>query len=268
MKMLASRRLENRTALITGAGEGIGRAIARRYAREGANIVIAEYNPETGGEAAEELAASYGVRAEFARTDVCRKEQVLEAVELADKLFGGVDILVNNAWAGGGISRIENKSDQQIQHGLTMGFLSGVWSMQAVFAHMKSQRWGRIVNVCSLNGVNAHMGTAEYNVGKEALRAYSRTAAREWAIHQICVNIICPAAVTRSFSLFREQAPDTAAASEAANPMGRMGDPDNDIAGVAFFLASEDARYLTGNTLFVDGGAHINGVAWSPDFKD
>lgn len=268
MNASAERRLLGRTALITGAGDGIGRAIARRYAREGANIVIAEFNAETGRQAAQEMISQFGVQAEFVHTDVCQKDQVERMIAIANEKFGGVDILVNNAWAGGGLTRVENKSDEVMQRGLTMGFWSGLWAMKAVFPYMKEKRCGRIINICSLNGVNAHMGTAEYNVGKEALRSYSRTAAREWAQHQINVNVICPAAATSSFKQFSAMAPDVAKQASMANPMGRMGDPDNDIAGVAFFLASDDARYFTGNTLFVDGGSHINGVAWVPEFSD
>lgn len=263
-----SRRFLGRTALITGAGDGIGRAIARRYALEGANIIIAEFNAETGLEAADEMFAQYGAKAEFVQTDVCKKDQVERAVAIANEKFGGVDILVNNAWAGGKIGRLENKTDEQMQYGLTMGLWSGLWSMKAVFPYMKAQRWGRIINICTLNGINAHMGIVEYNVGKEALRAYSRTAAREWAPFQVCVNVICPAAATSSFKQFQKMSPDIAAASSTANPMGRMGEPDSDIAGVAFFLASDDARYLTGNTLFADGGSHINGAPWVPEFPD
>jgi NAD(P)-dependent dehydrogenase (short-subunit alcohol dehydrogenase family) len=116
--------------------------------------------------------------------------------------------------------------------------------------------------------VNAHIGTAEYNTGKEALRALTRTAAREWAGHGICANVICPAAATTSYAAFAKANPENAAALAAANPMGRMGDSEADIAGVALFLASEDCRYVTGNTLFVDGGSHINGVAWAPALPD
>ena len=112
------------------------------------------------------------------------------------------------------------------------------------------------------------MGSADYNVAKEALRALTRTAAREWARHGICCNIICPAAMAASTRRIMAQQPGMIETIEAANPMGRLGDPEADIAGVATFLASEDARYLTGNTLFVDGGAHINGVSWAPDLGD
>ena len=139
------------------------------------------------------------------------------------------------------------------------------WAMQAAFAGMKAQGWGRVINVCSLNGVNAHPYTAEYNSAKEALRGLSRTAAREWAQYGICVNILCPAARTPAFEMFEKYSPENAALMLQQNPMGRMGDPQDDIGGVALFLASEDERYLTGNTLFADGGGHINGVNWEPD---
>ena len=130
---------------------------------------------------------------------------------------------------------------------------------------MKERGWGRVVNLCSLNGVNAHMGSLEYNGAKEALRALTRTAAREWAPTGVTVNALCPAAKSQAFFRAIGDYPELEAMADAANPMGRTGDPYDDIAPVAVFLASDASRYLTGNTLFVDGGSHINGVAWVPD---
>ena len=142
------------------------------------------------------------------------------------------------------------------------------WAMQAVLPIMKASRDGAVINMCSLNGVNAHMGTLQYNVAKEALRCASRTAAREWAPWQIRVNVICPGAKTAASRAAFAAHPELEVAADATNPMGRLGDPEEDIAPVAVFLASEDARYVTGNTLFVDGGGHINGVQWAPDLGD
>ena len=257
--------LDGRVALITGAGLGIGRGIARRYAAEGAAVVVAERDVAAGERCVAELRREFGARAEFLATDVGIKQQVLAAVELAASRFGRLDVLVNNAWGGGAIGRLEQKTDALMEHGFRVGMMSAFWAMQAAFPHMQRQSWGRIVNLCSLNGVNAHMGTLEYNTAKEAQRALTRTAAREWARYGICANVICPAAATTAYQAFYDANPETAQAMAAANPMGRMGDPEKDIAGVALFLASEDCRYLTGNTLFVDGGAHINGVAWAPE---
>jgi NAD(P)-dependent dehydrogenase (short-subunit alcohol dehydrogenase family) len=179
-----------------------------------------------------------------------------------------VDVLVNNAWGGGTLGRMEVTTDEQLQWGLSMGLLGPFWGMQAVLPVMKAKRDGAIVNLCSLNGVNAHMGTASYNIAKEALRSASRTAAREWAPWQIRVNVICPGAKTAATRGVFAAHPELEAAADTSNPMGRLGDPEEDIAPVAVFLASEDARYVTGNTLFVDGGGHINGVAWAPDLGD
>ncbi len=257
--------LDGRVALITGAGLGIGRGIARRYAAEGAAVVVADRDVAAGERCVAELQREFGARAEFHATDVGIKQQVLAAVELAASRFGRLDVLVNNAWGGGAIGRLEKKTDALMEHGFRVGMMSAFWAMQAAFPHMQRQSWGRIVNLCSLNGVNAHMGTLEYNTAKEAQRALTRTAAREWARYGICANVICPAAATTAYQAFYDANPETAQAMAAANPMGRMGDPERDIAGVALFLASEDCRYLTGNTLFVDGGAHINGVAWAPE---
>ena len=155
--------LTDRVALITGAGLGIGRGIARRYAAEGAAIVIAERDIAAGQRCAADLGREFGARAEFIATDVGVKEQVLAAVELAASRFGRLDVLVNNAWGGGAIGRVEKKSDAQMEHGIRVGLMSAFWAMQAAFPHMQRRGWGRIVNICSLNGVNAHMGTLEYN---------------------------------------------------------------------------------------------------------
>ena len=155
--------------------------------------------------------------------------------------------------------------DARPPHGVLGGLLVDAGARSRRCA---TQGGGRIINICSLNGVNAHLFTPEYNVGKEALRTLTRTAAREWARHGIRANVICPAAATATYRRVAGAEPGDDRRDPRSNPMGRMGDPERDIGGVAVFLASDDARYLTGNTLFVDGGGHINGVPWSPDLPD
>jgi NAD(P)-dependent dehydrogenase (short-subunit alcohol dehydrogenase family) len=260
-------QLDGRVAIVTGAGDGIGRAIARRYAREGADIVVAEINAQSGQDLAAALRDEFGVGSEFIHTDVGVKDQVEAMIDTAVSRFGRLDILVNNAWGGGTFRRAENKTDSEMEHGLTLNLWAGFWAMKAAFPHMRARKWGRIINMCSINGVNAYTGTLEYNVGKEALRALTRTMAREWAPHQICANVICPAASTVALWALLEQSPALAAGASMP-PMGRIGDPEIDIAGVALFLASDDARYLTGNTLFADGGTHINGAGWNVELPD
>jgi NAD(P)-dependent dehydrogenase (short-subunit alcohol dehydrogenase family) len=261
-------RLAGRVAIVTGAGQGIGRGIARRFAAEGARVVVAEIDERSGRAVAEEIADELGGEARFVRADVGVKADVLALVERAAADLGGVHVLVNNAWGGGSVQRLERKSDAAMEHAFRVGWMGAFWAMQAAFPHMRRVGWGRIVNLCSLNGVNAHMYTAEYNAAKEALRALTRTAAREWARHGICANALCPAAHSAQYEAFRRASPENARRLLAQNPMGRMGDPEADIAPAALFLASDEARYVTGNTLHVDGGGHINGVAWAPELPE
>jgi NAD(P)-dependent dehydrogenase (short-subunit alcohol dehydrogenase family) len=261
--MAMADRLAGKTALITGSGDGIGKGVAMRFAAEGAAVIIAEYDAASGTACTAEITAAGGT-ARFLPVDVTDKASVTALMQAA----GPIDILVNNAWRGSGVARFEHKTDAQIDTALRMGPYAAHWTMTAAFPHMRAQGWGRIINMASLNGVNAHMGSADYNLAKEALRALTRTAAREWARYGICCNVICPAALSASARRIMAQQPGMIEQIEAANPMGRMGDPEADIGGAALFLASDDARYVTGNTLFVDGGAHINGVAWTPDLGD
>lgn len=261
-------RLQDRVAIITGAGDGIGRGIARAFAREGARVLIAEVDADAGSSVADELTAEFGAEASAVTTDVADETAVRAMVDLAVDHWGTVDILVNNAWGGGSLGRVEYKTNEQMAHGFQVGFYGPFWAMQAAQPFMRAQGRGNIVNLCSLNGVNAHIGTAEYNCAKEALRTLTRTAAREWAPYGIVANAICPGAKTAASRAVFAANPELEAMADAANPMGRLGDPEADIAPVAVFLASDDARYLTGNTLFVDGGSHINGAPWAPDLPD
>ena len=261
--------LTNQVALITGAGAGIGRGIARRFAGEGAMVIVAEYNAQTGRQVAAEL-AGLGGKGLFLPTDISQPDTVTAAVQHTVSEFGGLDILVNNAYptTKHQPARLENIDDERLEDSMTAGFQAVAAAMKAAFPAMKAARHGRIINICSLNGVNAHMGTADYNAAKEAVRSYTRTAAREWAALGITANIICPGAATTPYYTLMELHPQMAAELANSSPMGRMGDPEQDIAPVALFLASEWSRYMTGNTLYVDGGGHINGVPWAPQLPE
>ncbi|MFF0279540.1 MULTISPECIES: SDR family NAD(P)-dependent oxidoreductase [Rhodococcus] len=256
--------LEGRVALVTGAGMGIGRGIAAAFAREGADVVVAEIDETAGAGTARWLRDEWGVRAHFQRTDITDKGQVHAMVDAAVERFGRLDILVNNAWRSSGYARFENMTDEQLRGGFDMAVMAAFWAMRRALPELERRGTGRVINLCSLNGVNAHMYSVQYNAAKEALRTLTRTAAREWAPKQICCNVICPGAQSEAFRRVAEANPQMAAASAAANPMGRIGDPVEDIGSVAVFLAGDASRYVTGNTLFVDGGAHINGVQWAP----
>jgi NAD(P)-dependent dehydrogenase (short-subunit alcohol dehydrogenase family) len=257
-------RLDGKVAIVTGAGQGIGRGVARTFAREGAAVTVAEINRETGAQVAKEIEADFGATAKFVATDVLDQAQIEAMVRETVDSFGRADILVNNAYVVAGMDRVERKNPDDLLLAYRGGPLHTLWAMQSVFPHMRAVGGGRIINFVSLNGINAHMYSVDYNAAKEAIRAITRTAAREWAQHNILVNAIAPAAASPAYVAFAEAAPENAAELLKQNPMGRMGDPELDIGGVALFLASDDSRYVTGNTIFADGGGHINGVQWDP----
>tara|TARA_R110002049_G_scaffold161450_8_gene327016 strand:- start:2565 stop:3338 length:774 start_codon:yes stop_codon:yes gene_type:complete len=255
----------DKVVIVTGAADGLGKAFATRFAWAGYQVVIADINDEAGRALATQLREE-DTRADYQHCDVTQKSQVEALVNTAIGQYGTVDVLINNAVPPAALTPLEEKSDEEFQRQLDGGFFAARWAMNAAFATMKERGFGRVINLCSLNGVNAHPQTADYNVAKEALRALTRSAAREWAPYGITVNAICPGAVTAAFLAMQEFAPEMAERVNKQVPMGYMGDPYEDISGVALFLASEDARYMTGNTLYVDGGGHINGINWASLF--
>ncbi len=254
-----------RVAVVTGAGTGIGEGIARCLAREGMTVVVAELNQTTGEAVTSEL-EKLGGRGRFIATDVTDLASVDAMMHQVLDEFGRVDVLVNNAYPTNSLPAAAlEQDDERLELAFSAGFWAAVRTMKLAQPGMAAQRWGRIINICSLNGVNAHPMTVDYNSAKEALRAYTRTVAVEWAKDGITANVICPGAATSAYKMMEEFAPQMIGDILKLVPMGYMGDPETDIGPVAAFLASEGSRYMTGNTLFVDGGGHINGVPWRPE---
>ncbi len=260
------RQLQDKVAIITGAGAGIGKHIAHNFAREGANIVVAECNKEAGTETATEL-QQLGVKAKFVFAGTGDLVAVEAAVAQTVSEFGRVDILVNNADPTVRYipEDMEARGEDRLHNSMPAGFRAVATAMRAVFPHMKAAGWGRIINICSLNGVNAPKFMANYNAAKEAVRTYTRTAAVEWAQYGITANIICPATLTTPLKMPGKMAPEVIGAATRSNPMGRKGGPHKDIGGVALCLASDYCQYVTGNTLFVNGGSHVNDTSWGAE---
>lgn len=261
------KRLAGRVALVTGGGQGVGQGVARALAEAGANIVIAQRNPEQGEGEAVHAREAYGVEALFVQTDVTQRDQVDAMIARTKDRFGRLDILVNNA-GGSFPKRIENHSDEDMEGAFALNYSSAFWAMRAAFPMMKAQQYGRIINMGSLNGVNAHMFTVAYNASKEAVRALSRTAAVEWGPHGITVNVICPSATSPAAIEYFEANPEMKTRILEQVPLGRFGDAEKDIGPMALFLASEEGGYMTGGTFFVSGGTHVNGVSWRPAVED
>lgn len=253
----------SKVAVITGAGQGIGRGVALRLAAEGAHVVVSDINAHAAAETVS-LIRTQGGDAAAIGCDIADSASLEALVHTVVGRFGSLDILVNNAYLGNLPGPLEAKPVADFARALQGSLYAPLVAMQCAFPHMKAQRYGRIINMCSLNGVNAHPYTADYNVSKEALRCLTRSAAREWAAHGITVNAICPAARTPAYERFAAASPENAALLLKQNPTGRMGEAEQDIGSVVAFLCGDGGGYMTGNTLFVDGGSHINGVSWLP----
>ncbi|HQZ03574.1 MAG TPA: SDR family oxidoreductase [Thauera sp.] len=255
--------LDGKVAVVTGAGQGIGRGVALQLAQQGARVVVSDINAETAAETVS-MVLQRGGEAVAIGCDIADSASLESLIDTVAARFGALHILINNAYLGNLPGPLEAKPVQDFARSLQGSFYAPLVAMQRAFPHMKAQGFGRIVNMCSLNGVNAHMYSADYNVSKEALRCLTRSAAREWAAHGITVNAICPGARTPAYERFAAASPDNAALLLRQNPMGRMGEPEQDIGSVIAFMCSEGGAYMTGNTVFLDGGSHINGVSWQP----
>ncbi|MFM2070185.1 MAG: hypothetical protein RLZZ623_448 [Actinomycetota bacterium] len=254
-------KLQGRTAIVTGAGRGIGRAISLAFAAEGANVVVASRTAATVDSVVAEIHDAGG-EALGVVCDVGHRDQIDAAVAATIARFGTVDVLVNNAQGFGTAAepagapvfhRLEEFPDDEWDFTFLTGLKASLWAMQAVFPHMR-ESGGKIINFGSGNGIGAMKGTAAYNATKEAIRSLTRTAAAEWGRYGINVNVIVPTIVTDSAREFLADRPGVEAKLLAGIPLGRMGDVDHDIGPVAVFLASSDAGFMTGQTVHVDGG--------------
>jgi len=247
----AMHRVDGRVIIVTGSGQGVGRGMANHLAKAGATVVVADYQPEKLRRTCDELselgAPNLGVEVDI------RDEDSIDAMvaHVVDEL-GRVDGIINNAQTFRANAPMADVGADDVDVFYRSGVLGTLHAMQAVYPHMQAAGWGRIVNFASSMGRTGGQGFGAYNASKEAIRALTRTAAREWAPDGIVVNAIAPAA-----------APPRAIGSEHYEefmrncPMGRNGDPELDIGPVAHFLCSDACRFVTGHTFMVDGGTFM-----------
>lgn len=255
--------LENKVALITGAGSGIGQGVARRFAREGAAVVVAEINVGAGMAIVDEL-RELGAKALFVETDVSRKESVEAAVHAAVECFGRLDVLVNNAFAPTPTVLLEEKTDEMLERSLGTTVWATWWAMRAALQHLRAQGGGAIINFYSIDTEIGAWLHADYNIGKSGVVGLTRSAAAEWGRFNIRVNAIAPTAKGATFYKLCEENPGFEDYASALRPLGRCGDPEEDIAPVVVFLASDMSRFMTGEALHVDGGLHLPGYNSRP----
>lgn len=247
--MAFEQRLQGKVVFVTGAGRGIGRAIAERLAAEGAHVAATDVD----GTAAGTTAAALGEPAIGLRVDVADRASVATGVAETERRLGPIDVLVNNA----GWDKVEpflESTEDTWERVIAINFLGPLNCFKAVLPGMVERGGGRVVSVSSDAGRNGSSGEAVYSGAKAGIIGVSKTLAREMARHQISVNVVCPGPTeTQLLEDVTAGRPNLRDAFVRAIPLRRLGQPD-DIAAAVAFLASDDAAYITGQTLSVSGG--------------
>lgn len=243
-------RLEGRVALVVGGGQGIGRAICDAFAVEGARVGVMDLNSELAESAAEDLVASGG-QAIPITGNAAKREDVFAAVAEVQSAFGPVTSLVNNAmWNRYG--PLEDQTEKSIGLMIDVGFKSVIWGYQAVLDSMRKAGGGSIVNIASPSAVLAMKHGIMYSAVKAAVASATRGGAAEFGPDNIRVNAIAPGS-TQTEGANRVVTEEAWERRRQRVPLGRLGEPE-DIARAAVYLTSDDASYVTGDMLFVDGG--------------
>lgn len=258
--------LTGKTAIITGAGRAvlsdgrcgsIGYGIATAYAKEGANLVITGRNMKKLEAAKEELERLYGIQVLIVQADVNagadNEAVVANVVKQTVDTFGGIDVLINNAQASASGVPLAEHTTEQFDLALYSGLYAAFYYMKECYPYLAKAK-GSVINFASGAGLFGNFGQCAYAAAKEGIRGLTRVAATEWVKDGINVNIICPLAWTAQLEQFEKAYPDAFKANVKMPPAGHYGDSELEIGRVCVQLASPDFKYLTGETLTLEGG--------------
>lgn len=250
------KRLQDNVTIITGAGKGIGYGLAEAFAEAGSNLVITGRTESRLLAAKERLEAQYRVEVLPIVADGADEEAIKSVVTQAVEKFGKINTLVNNAQVSkSGLPLVEH-TREDFDLAIHSGLYAAFFYMRECHPYLKETR-GSVINFASGAGLFGKLGQSSYAAAKEGIRGLSRVAAAEWGPDGIRVNVICPLAMTESLQEWKEHFPELFEKTIQGIPLGHFADPKDDIGRVAVFLASEDAQYVTGETITLQGGSGL-----------
>lgn len=255
-KVFYMKRFEGKVVLITGGGQGIGRGVSNAFAAEGANLIITGRTLSKLEKAKEEIEKEYGVTVVPITADGGDEEQVKNAIETGVKALGRLDAVVNNAQnSASGVNLIDH-TKEDFDKAIYSGLYATFFYMKHAFPYLKETK-GSVVNFASGAGLFGKLGQSSYAAAKEGIRGMSRVAANEWGPDGVRVNVICPLAMSEGLAQWKEAYPDLYEKTIQGIPLGHFADPQKDIGRVCVFLASEEAGYVTGETITLQGGSGL-----------
>lgn len=250
------KRLKGNVTIITGGGKGIGFGLARAFAKEGSDLVLTGRTESRLIAAKEKLEKEFGIRVLPLVADGADEAAIQAVVEMTIEKFGKIDTLINNAQVSRSGLPLAEHTKEDFDLAINSGLYAAFFYMRECYPYLKASQ-GSVINFASGAGLFGKLGQASYAAAKEGIRGMSRVAAAEWGPDGIRVNVVCPLAMTESLKEWKENYPELFEKTIQGIPLGRFADPMDDIGRVCVFLASEDAHYVTGETITLQGGSGL-----------
>lgn len=249
-------KFKDKVVLITGGGKGIGRGIAEAFAEEGADLVITGRQESALIQAKQELESTYGIHVLEVRADGGKEEDVKQVIAKTIETYGHLDVLINNAMASKSGTMLIDHTKEDFDLAIQTGLYAVFFYMREAYPYLKASK-GAVINFASGAGLAGRIGQSSYAAAKEGIRGLSRVAATEWGPDGINVNVVCPLVETPQMLKWKEEHPDHYAKTIQGIPLQRFGDAKNDVGRTCVFLASDDASFISGETIVLQGGSGL-----------
>ena len=249
-------KLDGKVVIITGGGRGIGFGLSTAFAKAGAKLVITGRTESTLLSAKEELERDYGTEVLTVTADGADEIAIKNVIQKTVEKFGRIDAVINNAQASSSGKMLIDHTKEDVDLAIHSGIYATFFYMKEAYPYLKESK-GAVVNFASGAGLFGRIAQSSYAAAKEGIRGLSRVAATEWAPDGIRVNVVCPLAMTEGLKKFKEEYPERYEQTIKGVPMGRFADPEKDVGGLCVFLCSDEANFITGETITLQGGSGL-----------